>query len=215
MTKNWLKEGLKRSGKTQRGLAKALGIDPSNASRLVSGKRRLKIEEIDVVLDYFGSGPDAIDLRAEGMAEDAPFNWPDFGKRERDLEVRGVALGGNEGTFLYNGEVVDYVPRASGLVGSPNAFALYVIGDSMSPRYEPGDMIFIDPDRTVRAGDDVVVEIAGNNGEPEGCYIKRLIRRTSKHIVLKQFNPNRELSFKNDKLLAVHRILSAAELIGA
>ena len=87
MNKNWLREGLKRSGKTQRGLAKALGIDPSNASRLVSGKRRLKIEEIDIVLDYFGSGPDAIDMRAEGMAEDAPFIWSDFGRRERDLEV--------------------------------------------------------------------------------------------------------------------------------
>ena len=62
---------------------------------------------------------------------------------------------------------------------------------------------------------DVVVEIAGENGEPESCYIKRLIRRTSRHIVLKQFNPSRELSFKNDKVLAVHRILSAAELIGA
>ncbi len=215
MNKNWLREGLKRSGKTQRGLAKALGIDPSNASRLVSGKRRLKIEEIDIVLDYFGSGPDAIDMRAEGMAEDAPFIWSDFGRRERDLEVRGVALGGNEGTFLYNGEVVDYVPRASGLADSPNAFALYVIGDSMSPRYEPGDMIFVDPERDVRAGDDVVVEVAGKNSEPEGCYIKRLIRRTSQKLVLKQFNPNRELIFKTEKVLAVHRILSAAELVGA
>ncbi len=149
------------------------------------------------------------------MAEDAPFLWSDFGRRERDLEVRGVALGGNEGTFLYNGEVVDYVPRASGLADSPNAFALYVIGDSMSPRYEPGDMIFVDPERDVRAGDDVVVEVAGENGEPEGCYIKRLIRRTSQKLVLKQFNPNRELIFKTEKVLAVHRILSAAELVGA
>ena len=215
MHSNWLKEGLKRSGKTQRGLAKALGIDPSNVSRLVAGKRRLMIDEIDTVIDYFASGPDAIDLRAAGMAEEGPFCWPDFGRRERDLEVRGVALGGNDGTFIYNGEIVDYVPRATGLAESPNAFALYVIGDSMSPRFEPGDMIFIDPGRTVRAGDDVVVEIADRNGEPEGCYIKRLIRRTSRRIVLKQFNPNRELSFKNEEVLAVHRILSAAELIGA
>jgi phage repressor protein C with HTH and peptisase S24 domain len=211
----WIRDGLTRSGKTQRGLAKAMGIDPSNVSRLLSGQRKLKLEEIDAVAAYFGTGPGAIAPRPPGMAEERLFGWPDIGVRERDVEVRGVALGGSEGTFLFNGEVVDYMPRAPGLIGAPNAFALYVIGDSMAPRYEPGDMIFLDPGRPVRAGDDVVVELAGEHGEPGRCYIKRLIRRTPTRLVLKQFNPGQELLFATKDVRAIHRILSVGELIGA
>jgi transcriptional regulator with XRE-family HTH domain len=51
----WLKSGLQDPGKTQAGLAKALGIDPSGVSRLLSGERRLLASEITKAAGYFGT----------------------------------------------------------------------------------------------------------------------------------------------------------------
>lgn len=48
----WLREGLAKPGKTQKGLARALGIDPMGVSRLVNGKRRFQIDELRIISSY-------------------------------------------------------------------------------------------------------------------------------------------------------------------
>lgn len=50
----WLKKGLSKPGKTQKGLARALGIDPMGVSRLVNGKRKLQIGELQKMSVYIG-----------------------------------------------------------------------------------------------------------------------------------------------------------------
>ncbi len=50
----WLKKGLSKPGKTQKGLARALGIDPMGVSRLVNGKRKLQIGELQKISVYIG-----------------------------------------------------------------------------------------------------------------------------------------------------------------
>jgi hypothetical protein len=47
-----IKRGLKRPGKTQRGLALALGLDPSGVNRLLKGERQLKASEVPIVRAY-------------------------------------------------------------------------------------------------------------------------------------------------------------------
>jgi len=42
------------SGRSARGLAKHLGIDPSAVSRMASGARRIQIEELKEIASYFG-----------------------------------------------------------------------------------------------------------------------------------------------------------------
>lgn len=50
----WIKERLKVERIPQKDLAAALGLDPSNVTRLLRGERRLRQEEIPVVMDFFG-----------------------------------------------------------------------------------------------------------------------------------------------------------------
>ena len=45
-----IREGLSRPGKTQKGLAAALGLDNSQVSRLLAGKRNLRANEIPIIL---------------------------------------------------------------------------------------------------------------------------------------------------------------------
>ncbi len=133
----------------------------------------------------------------------------------RDLPVYGVAIGGTEGDFSFNGTVVDYVRRPPMLTKIGNAFGVYVIGDSMSPRYDHGDLVFVHPGRPPQPGNDVIVELHGEHGEPGPCYIKRLVRRSADRVRLAQFNPPRDdITIETSRIKAVHRILTAAEMMG-
>jgi len=133
----------------------------------------------------------------------------------RDLPVYGVAIGGSEGDFSFNGTVVDYVRRPPMLSKIGNAFGVYVIGDSMSPRYDHGDLVFVHPGRPPQPGNDVIVELHGEHGAPGACYIKRLVRRSADHIQLAQFNPPRDdIAIEASRIKAVYRILTAAEMMG-
>ncbi len=58
---SWIREGLRQPGKTQAGLAAALGLDRAQVTRLLQGRRDLKQREVKTVAEYFGaevpSGP--------------------------------------------------------------------------------------------------------------------------------------------------------------
>lgn len=142
-------------------------------------------------------------------------NLPENNTLPRDLPVFGVAIGGTEGDFNFNGTVVDYVRRPPSLMKIRNAFGVYVIGDSMSPRFDHGDLVFVHPGRPPQPGNDVIVELHGEHGAPGPCYIKRLVRRSADRIVLAQFNPARDdIAIDIARVKAVYRILTAAEIMG-
>jgi len=240
----WIREGLRAPGKSQRGLAQALGINPSGVSRLLAGARALKLDEIGKISAYLETVPPGwmvsagglepggifgsalLGAGAHGLAEERPdsnteaafggtqHDLPSLQGLSRDLPVLGTAVGGDGGCFDFNGEVVDYVRRPPGLDRAQGAFAIYVQGDSMAPRYEEGDLVFVHPGRPARPGCDVVVELTGPEGEPGQSLLKRLLRRTADRLELSQFNPPKEFSVPLKEVKAVHRILSAAELLG-
>ncbi|HYE52108.1 MAG TPA: S24 family peptidase [Azospirillaceae bacterium] len=145
----------------------------------------------------------------------APVEIPPVGLMARDIPVRGTAVGGLDADFFFNGGTVDWVRRPPGLQTTRDAFAIYVAGSSMSPRYEEGDLVYVHPGRTPRNGDDVLIELHGRHGEPGPCYIKRLVRRTATRVVAAQFNPVRDdLEYDVATVRGVYKIMTAAELLG-
>lgn len=138
---------------------------------------------------------------------------------KRDVPVRGTVVGGADGDFTFNGDVVDLVRRPPGLAGASAVFAVYVHGDSMSPRFESGDLVFVNPSRPPTPGCDVIVEMAANGAEGSGpCYIKRLLRRTADKVVLRQFNPpageKQDFELDQKRIKNLWRVLTPAELLG-
>ena len=57
MTVDWIRQGLKHTGKTRSGLARALGRSPSAVTDLLNGHRRLRADEIAIVAEYLGIEP--------------------------------------------------------------------------------------------------------------------------------------------------------------
>ena len=133
----------------------------------------------------------------------------------RDVEVLGTAVGGGDREFAFNGEVIDRVRRPPGVAAASGIFAVYVAGDSMAPRFDPGDLVYVNPHLPARPGTDVIVELHGADEVPGACYVKRYVRRAGGLVVLAQFNPPRDdIEIPEDRVKKIYRILTTAELLG-
>lgn len=128
------------------------------------------------------------------------------------IPVLGAGHGGSEGWFPWNGEIVDYVSRPPHLAGATQAYAVYVVGSSMEPRYYAGELVHIHPGKPVTTGSFVLVQVRPESeGEAPRAFMKRLIRRTANKVTFEQFNPPKEIDIKASDILSMHRIVGSAE----
>jgi peptidase S24-like protein len=128
------------------------------------------------------------------------------------IRVHGAAQGGPDGLFPWNGEIVDYVSRPPHLAGATDAYAVYVAGSSMEPRYYAGELVYIHPGKPVTTGAFVLVQVKPESeGDTPRAFIKRLVRRTATKWTFEQFNPPKEIDIKAADVVSTHRIVGTAE----
>ena len=151
-------------------------------------------------------------------APDAPsYRQAALGRGVSKVEVRGqTAAGPRGGDFRFNGQVVDYAQRPRRIANRKNVFALYVVGESMHPRYKNNNLVYADPDQVPSIGDDVIVELkASDDGSEAGdSYIKTLKRRTAGTIIVEQYNPAKDIEFNLSEVRQVIRVIPYSELLG-
>lgn len=128
-----------------------------------------------------GGGGAGSDLRAGGAPR---------GQDRTDLPVYASAEAGG-GAILITNEPIDFVRRPAPLLSVRDAYGCYVIGDSMSPAYEQGDLLLIHPSRPVRPGDDCVF-IRDHGDGSQQALVKRLLRTTAEKWRVRQFNPAKD-----------------------
>lgn len=150
------------------------------------------------------------------LSEQIGFPAPQIGSGPADVPELGTAVGGSHGDFSLNGQVIDYKRRPPGIASNRGVFCIRVRGESMAPRFEEGDLIFVDPNRPAKGGDDVLVEMKPQRaGEPGNAYIKRLVSKTPTKLILRQFNPaDAKVELQAEKVLRVSYILTLADLVG-
>ena len=127
------------------------------------------------------------------------------------LKVLGMAECGADGWSLWNGDVIDMIDRPAALVGIPGAYAVYVVGASMEPRYHPGEVVHIHPGKPVNVGAYVLVQRRAKGGDTPLAVIKRLVKRTAAKITLEQFNPHKVFDIKAADIVSVHRVVGSGE----
>lgn len=132
----------------------------------------------------------------------------------RDVPVYGIAVGGEDGDFQFNGTESDRVTRPTGLANARDIFALYVVNDSMYPAWREGSLFYVNPHRPPVIGDDVVVEMKPQiEGEAGAAFLKRLKARRGNTIVVEQFNPPKEIEFDRDAV-RLYRVIPWEEALG-
>ncbi|MGU3387006.1 helix-turn-helix transcriptional regulator [Methylobacterium sp. D53M] len=131
------------------------------------------------------------------------------------MPILGKSVGGNnKDRLLFNGEALGYVDRPGNLTDKPRAYATYVHGESMEPRYEAGEIVLVNPDKGYRKGNYVVAQVYDNDGDPPFGYVKRFIS-FGDELVLEQLNPpdgeDRIMRFPRENVVAVHRIVGTLD----
>lgn len=75
---NWIRKRLANRRGEEKRLADALGIPPATLSKIISGGRKLRVDEVPKVLTFFGLGEDAALRQLRAL-------WPGLTPQEQDF----------------------------------------------------------------------------------------------------------------------------------
>lgn len=216
-----LKELREQAGLTMRSVSEALGWSLTRYQHYEDRYKRrfLPFElarELDALFGQHGTESGAV-LQLAGIEQGQQVthrrepvnprpNTLGGAQSQRDLPVIGSVKGGSEGFYFNEGEAKEFVERPANLKGAFNAFALYVDGDSMEPRYFAGELLYVNPNRPLTKNCFVAVELADGQG-----LIKQFLRRNDEEVVLHQFNPARDITLKAADVKRIYRITGAGE----
>lgn len=232
-----LREQLEKSGISKRQLSLAIGahagyvrdlLDPDRFNVPSATRLQALAQELGVSADYLaGTSAVADPVTSEVMLSDQrlDFRGPDrsgpgiplVGTGDcADLEVQSesgemVAIERCSFDPEYH---VRYITRPPALLGARDLYAIYFHGESMVPRFEPGEVGIVDPTRPARPGDYVLVQLTdGEVEEVVSVLVKRLVRQTAREVVLEQFNPAMVFTVPKGRVMRVHRVLPQTDLL--
>jgi phage repressor protein C with HTH and peptisase S24 domain len=190
----WIRARLERTGKPQKVIGDIIGRDAGVVSRIMSGARKLTIEEWDKIRSHFegDAGPAAEPERTS----DEDLRMP----------IYGSARGGLDGDFIDTLNPIGWRPVPYWMLGVQSPAAIRISGESMEPRYFNGELLWADPSKPVRRKDFVLLEFKDGRG-----LIKRYLGPKGDAIEVEQLNPAKRLFIPKDELRRVVRIAGTLE----
>jgi phage repressor protein C with HTH and peptisase S24 domain len=216
MDVSWFAQALERIGATQADLARHLRLAPSAVSRMLKGERQMKQLETVQIAGFLGVTPE--DVLRHAVAETVSSSTtgaPRAGRgRPRSgmpagsapsadvIPIRSAGRGGTDQAMFLEDGPIGYTSRPSNLTGVRAAYAIYMVGDSMEPRYEPGWLLHVNPFKPPTRGRDVVVYKQG-----QAVLIKQFVGWESDTLVLRQLNPPDTLRIPRAEVQECHLIV--------
>lgn len=220
-------ERLDELGMSAEGASKKAGLSRSYLRALKRGAnpRTSNLVEIAKVLETTtswlleGTGPK--EAPSQGTSEEyrddvrpADVDAPLRTELDKDVPVMGTAAGSVEGEFQFEGGVIDYVRRPPALASTRDIYTIYVVGSSMEPKYNPGDLCFVNPNKPARIGDPVIVQMRNGEHEPVKAMIGLLTRRTTDTVFIGKLNPASDVPVPAGTVMRIHKVLDMNELFG-
>ena len=171
-----LNEYMKQRGIDQSYIVTQLGITASTVSDWVKGKKYPRVNAMQALADLLGVT----------MADLTDENRP--GTQAARVPVLGIIPAGIPIEAIQ--DILDWeeLPSAMGR-GDREYFALKLQGDSMTPRYEDGDVVIFRKQDTCESGQDCAVMVNGDN-----ATFKR-VRLTDSGLTLQPLNPQYDPRF--------------------
>jgi len=212
----WFLAALDRAGVSQADLARHLRLAPSAVSRMLKGDRQMKLLEAAQTASFLGVSQDEVLRRASG---EMPGGAPPEGPRRRGrpplavtamrsatgsepIPSRSAARGGGDQEMFLEDGPIGHTPGPANLNGVRSAYAIYMTGDGMEPRYQQGWLLHVHPFKPATRGRDVVVY-----RKDKTVLIKQFVAWDGSALVLQQLNPARELKIPRDDVAECHLIV--------
>jgi len=123
----------------------------------------------------------------------------------KDFPLFAAAEGGHEGAIVLDAAPIDWIERPPGTVGA-DAFAISVVGESMEPRIQYGDVVYVDR-ATPRPGNLAVFVSENEETGERHALIKELLRPTRSHWLVRQLNPEKQFELDRVTWRTVFRVI--------
>jgi phage repressor protein C with HTH and peptisase S24 domain len=209
----WFHNTLERAGRTQADLARYLGLPPSAVSRMLRGERQMKLLEAAQIALFLGVTQEELSRHVDGVAtpsaEPARRGRPPRStaplapiQRQDSMPIRSAARGGNDQQMFLQDGPIGYTPRPANLAGVRDAYAIYMVGDSMEPRYVQGWLLHVNPFKPAIRGRDVVVY-----KKDQAVLIKTFVGWNDDILTLHQLNPDETLRIPRDEVVECHLVV--------
>ncbi|MFC5374754.1 helix-turn-helix transcriptional regulator [Brevundimonas faecalis] len=179
------------ANKTNADLGRLLGLDGSQVTRIIKGTRQIQRHEWKRIEEWLGSAiPESHETgEVTVMPGLVPlYGWAGAASDERLTFAEQTLIGA--------------VPRHPNQQNARGAFALRVSDESMAPRYEPGETVYVAPNQWPAREQDCVLVTHEGYG-----YLKRFVRRFDGVVTVRQLNPESELTFPVDDIAAMHAVV--------
>lgn len=175
---NALKRLRTERGWTHDQIADRMGLSRGGYLKLERGERKLNEHTINLAAKAFGV-PRSI-IMGDEISLPPPSSAP-------ELPVY-TAVEAGAGTMVISTDPIDTVPRPWYVKNIRDAYAVLVVGDSMHPVLEAGDLAIVNPRLPPMRQKDMVF-VSGEKLGEFTATIKRLIRWTDREWIVCQFNP--------------------------
>jgi len=162
---NLIQELRRKNQLSQAELAAICGVHQTAVSQWENGRTRPDIQALSVLADYFSVSVDQLLGKAEG--ERKRHFVPVLGYVRAGLPLEAVE------------EILDYEEITPEMARSGEFFGLKIQGDSMMPRFCPGDVVIVRKQPDVDSGDIAVVLVDGND-----ATVKKLIKNGTSLVLV-------------------------------
>ncbi len=212
-----------QAGLTMQGLAERVGTSAPQINKLEKGERRMTVDWMTRLAKALDVAPQDLLPPSPPLASASPAASGRGGlllpggeaalaprpplSDPRDLiPVRSAARGGVEQEMFLQDGPIDFIRRPHSLSHVRDAYAIYMIGDSMTPRFRQGQLLHVNPFKPPAPGAGVVVTKVN-----DAVLIKEFIRRGPTLLHLRQYNPDELIEIPLAEIRDVHTVVGLDE----
>lgn len=172
MFANELKRLREQKGLTQAELAKELNLSSSAIGMYETSKREPSYTILQTIADYFN-------VRIQTLLNNNsnPFVVPVLGRVQAGIPLEAIE------------DIIDYEEIPDEMAKQGEYFGLQIKGDSMSPRFQEGDVVIVRKQANIDNDDIAIMLVNGND-----ATIKK-IKKDKNGIALIPLNPNYQIKY--------------------
>jgi len=201
-----LEQFMREAGYNPRSLALAASLGTTAVRDIVDGRiASPRYATLQALADVLGIGVEQL-VGNETMSSASEPARPASLVGARDLPVYGAAQGGAGGAMLVSSDIIQRIAVPEPLLTVRAGYGVYVVGESMSPAYEQGDIALVHPAFPPRRNADVILVRHDVDGSRH-VLIKRLIGWSDESWRVRQYNPEREFDLPRAEWLEVQAIV--------
>lgn len=211
-----IKTFLESAGMAQAELARRIGMDATALNKVIKGIRQLKADEADKIRNVIDSRGQRVKIVDTHLMRDITEGEFTHGRAaaqtSRDLPVYGRGLPDDNGAVSMGKKPSEFIIRPTVLDSVGNGYALWVRDDTMEPRYQSGEVVYVHPDRPTPPNSWVVVKLRPNDhADGARVLIRRLVHISKNNVVVQQLNPEADMEIDRAQVLDIDRIVQSGE----